>query len=42
MGFQAVLRRMKKRIRKARRFQMNKPKSGVNKSISSKYIFNVL
>jgi len=37
MGFQAVFFRIKKRMRKARRFQMNKPKSGVNKSISGKY-----
>jgi hypothetical protein len=32
-GFQAVFFRMKKSITKAKRFQRNKPKSGVNKSI---------
>jgi hypothetical protein len=35
MGFQAVFFRMKKRRMKATRFQINKPKSGVNKSIQS-------
>src|SRR5260221_10218379 len=38
IGFQAVAFKIKNRRRKARRFQRNKPKSGVNKSICLKIL----